>query len=237
MTADARRLAPPARPAAKTGPPMRLRAGTFLAVLAVAGIVILAATQEVAPPVSARQAAVQIWLATRAAGFTTLVMLSIQISLGLILSHPTNKSTWKLSKLLFPWHENAWVFVLAFLGAHIVTTVLDEWADVGLLGALIPGASAYRTPAMALGTLALWALLFTGLTARYTKLLPAGLWLRIHQISHVIFPIAWLHGVLAGTDSVAMVGLYGASGLFVVAAVSYRYWVARQARPTFSTTL
>ncbi len=237
MTADARRLAPPARPAAKTGPPMRLRAGTFLAVLAVAGIVILAATQEVAPPVSARQAAVQIWLATRAAGFTTLVMLSIQISLGLILSHPTNKSTWKLSKLLFPWHENAWVFVLAFLGAHIVTTVLDEWADVGLLGALIPGASAYRTPAMALGTLALWALLFTGLTARYTKLLPAGLWLRIHRISHVIFPIAWLHGVLAGTDSVAMVGLYGASGLFVVAAVSYRYWVARQARPTFSTTL
>ena len=216
---------------------MRLRAGTVLAVLAVAGIVILAATQEVAPPVSARQAAVQIWLATRAAGFTTLVMLSIQISLGLILSHPTNKSTWKLSKLLFPWHENAWVFVLAFLGAHIVTTVLDEWADVGLLGALIPGASAYRTPAMALGTLALWALLFTGLTARYTKLLPAGLWLRIHRISHVIFPIAWLHGVLAGTDSVAMVGLYGASGLFVVAAVSYRYWVARQARPTFSTTL
>ncbi len=216
---------------------MRLRAGTFLAVLAVAGIVILAATQEVAPPVSARQAAVQIWLATRAAGFTTLVMLSIQISLGLILSHPTNKSTWKLSKLLFPWHENAWVFVLAFLGAHIITTVLDEWADVGLLGALIPGASPYRTPAVALGTLALWALLFTGLTARYTKLLPAGLWLRIHRISHVIFPIAWLHGVLAGTDSVAMVGLYGASGLFVVAAVSYRYWVARQARPTFSTTL
>ena len=237
MTVDARRLAPPARPAARTGPPMRLRAGTFVAVLAVAGIVILAATQEVAPPVSARQAAVQIWLATRAAGFTTLIMLSIQISLGLILSHPTHKSTWKLSKLLFPWHENAWVFVLAFLGAHIVTTVLDEWADVGLLGALIPGASAYRTPAVALGTLALWALLITGLTARYTKLLPAGLWLRLHRISHVIFPIAWLHGVLAGTDSVAMVGLYGASGLFVVAAVSYRYWVARQARPTFSTTL
>ena len=216
---------------------MRLRAGTFVAVLAVAGIMIVAATQEVAPPVSARQAEVQIWLATRAAGFTTLVLLSIQISLGLILSHPTNKSTWKLSKLLFPWHENAWVFVLAFLGAHIVTTVVDDYANVGLLGALIPGASQYRTPAVALGTLALWALLITGLTARYTKLLPAGLWLRIHRLSHVIFPIAWLHGVLAGTDSVAMVGLYGASGLFVVAAVSYRYWVARQARPTFSTTL
>lgn len=237
MTADVRPIARPARPTVKAGPPMRLRAGTFLALLAIAGLVIIAATDQVAPPTSERQAQLRIWLATRAAGLTTLLLLSIQISLGLVLSHPTNKSTWKLSKRLFPWHENAWVFVLAFLGAHIVTVVLDDYANVGLLGALVPGLSQYRSPAVALGTLALYALLVTGLTARYTRLLPSGLWLRLHRVSHVIFPIAWLHGVLAGTDSLAMIGLYTATGLFVLAAVSYRYWVARQARPTFSTAL
>lgn len=237
MTADARQIVGTVRPAAKAGTPMRLRAGTFLVVLAIAGLMIVAATDQVAPPISERQAQLRIWLATRAAGFTTLVLLAAQISLGLILSHPTNKSTWKLSKRLFPWHENAWVFVLAFLAAHVVTTILDDYANVGILGSFIPGASQYRSPAVALGMLALYALLITGLTARYTKLLPPGAWLRLHRVSHAVFPIAWLHGVLAGTDSVAMIGLYGASGAFVLAAVSYRYWVARQARPTFSTSL
>ena len=85
--------------------------------------------------------------------------------------------------------------------------------------------------------MALYAMLITGLTARYTRLLPAGFWLRLHRLSLVIFALAWLHGVLAGTDSVAMASLYGATGTFVVAAGAYRYWVSRQARPTFSTIL
>ena len=229
----------PARsgPKPRSGPPARLTGGTFVALLALVGIVIVAATDQVAPAVSDREAQVRIWLTARAAGFTTLVLLSLQVSLGLILSHPTNKSTWKLSKLLFPWHENAWVFVLAFLAVHIVTVVLDGYAKVGLLGAFVPGASEYRTPAVALGTIALYALLITGLTARYTKLLPAGTWLRIHRLSLAVFVLAWLHGVLAGTDSVALSGLYGATGVFVLFAGAYRYWVSRQARPTFSATL
>ena len=127
--------------------------------------------------------------------------------------------------------------VLAFLAVHVVAIVLDPWADVGVTGAFLPGLSEYRSPAVALGTMALYALLITGLSARYTRLLPAGFWLRLHRFSLVVFVLAWLHGVLAGTDSVAMAGLYGATGLFVLAAGAYRYWVSRQARPTFATTL
>jgi predicted ferric reductase len=221
----------------RSGPGARLSGGTIAALLAVAGLVIILATDQVAPATSERQAQLRIWLTTRAAGFTALMLLSIQVALGLVLSHPTNKSTWKLSKLLFPWHENAWVFVLAFLAAHIVAIVLDGYADVGLVGAFLPGLSHYRSPAVALGTMALYAMLATGLTARYTKLLPAGVWLKLHRLSLVVFALAWLHGVLAGTDSVAMASLYGASGMFVLAAGAYRYWVSRQARPTFATAL
>jgi hypothetical protein len=209
----------------------------FAVLLAVVGLAIVFATDQVTPASSDRQAQIRIWLAARAAGFTTLLLMSLQVSLGLVLSHPTNKSTWRLSKLLFPWHENAWVFVLAFLAVHVVAIVLDPWADVGVTGAFLPGLSEYRSPAVALGTMALYALLITGLSARYTRLLPAGFWLRLHRFSLVVFVLAWLHGVLAGTDSVAMAGLYGATGLFVLAAGAYRYWVSRQARPTFATTL
>ena len=43
----------------------------------------------------------RIWLAARAAGFLVLVLLTMQVVFGLVLSHPTNKTTWKLSRL-FP---------------------------------------------------------------------------------------------------------------------------------------
>ena len=154
-----------------------------------------------------------------------------------MLSHPTNKSTWRLSKRLFPWHENAWIFVLAFIAAHIVSLIADPYAGVSALGAFVPGLSSYRTAPVALGTLSLWALLVTGTTARYTKLLPPGAWLSIHRLGLVIFVFAWMHGLLAGTDSTPLRVFYLATGASVLAAGAYRYWVSRAARPSFATSL
>ena len=50
----------------------------------------------------------------------------------------------------------------------------------------------------------MYALIATGLTARYTRLLPPGFWLRIHRVSIVVFILGWLHGMLAGTDAMAL---------------------------------
>ncbi|HEX5589285.1 MAG TPA: hypothetical protein VFX65_03215 [Candidatus Limnocylindrales bacterium] len=225
-----------ARPAKASGA-VRLSGRAFVILAAVVGLAAIFATDQVVPATSAHQAELRVWLAARAAGFLALGMLTLQVVLGLVLSHPTNKTTWKLSKLLFPWHENAWVFVSAFLALHVVTIVVDPYAGVGLHGALVPGLSSYRSAPIALGTLALYALLATGLSARYTKLLPKGLWLKLHRLSLAVLVLAWLHGTLAGTDSVAMAGAYGGSFAVVVAAAAYRYWVARAGRPTFSTSL
>jgi hypothetical protein len=204
---------------------------------AVVGLIAVYATDQVVPATSQHQADLRVWLAARAAGFLTLGLLTLQVVFGLVLSHPTNKTTWKLSKLLYPWHSNIWVFVLAFLVMHIVTIILDPYAGVGIRGAFIPGLSEYRSVPVALGVIALYALLITGLTARYTKMLPRGLWLQLHRVSMVILVLSWTHGVLSGTDSVAMAGAYGASLIMVVIATAYRYWVSRAGRPTFSTAL
>ncbi len=228
-----------ARPArvARSAAVARLSGRAFVVLAALAGLVAIYATDQVVPATSAHQAEMRVWLAARAAGFLTLGLLTLQVVLGLVLSHPTNKTTWKLSKLLFPWHENAWIFVTAFLVLHVVTIVADPYAGVGIGGALVPGLSEYRSAPVALGSISLYALLVTGLSARYTKLLPKGLWLKVHRLSLGVLALAWLHGVLAGTDSVAMAGIYGASFTLVVAAAAYRYWVARSGRPTFSTSL
>ena len=209
---------------------MRLSGRAFVVILALVGIGIVAATDQILPAASEHQAQIRIWLAARAAGIAAYLLLTIQVVFGLVMSHPTNQTTWKLSKRLFPWHENAWIFVLAFLGAHIVTIVVDPYAGVGIGGALIPGLSSYRSSAVALGTLSLYALLITGMSARYTKRLPAGLWLKIHRLSILVFVLAWMHGVVAGTDTSGLLPVYLATGAVVLLASAYRYWVIRRPR-------
>jgi hypothetical protein len=167
---------------------------------------------------------------------TALVLLTFQVVTGLVLSHPTNKATWKLSKRLFPWHEHAWVFTLAFVAVHVVALASDRFANVGWLGALVPGLSEYRSVPVALGTLALYALLLTGLTARVTRLLPTGWWLKLHRLSLAVLVLGWSHGVLAGTDARDLEPVYLVTFGAVAAAAAYRYWVSRVPRPTFTTS-
>ena len=243
MSIEAARHAPPKEVAPRrpgprpSGAPVRLSGRTFVMLAVLAGLAAVYATGQVTPATSAHQGELRVWLAARAAGFLTLGLLTLQVVLGLVLSHPTNKTTWKLSRLLYPWHANIWIFVLSFLVLHVATIVLDPYAGVGIGGALLPGLSSYRTVPVALGVIALYALLVTGLTARYTKLLPRGVWLALHRFSLLVLAVAWVHGVLSGTDSVALAGVYGGSFVLVLLATAYRYWVARSGRPTFSTEL
>ncbi len=215
--------------------PFRLSMRGAAVVAALLGIVVVYATDQILPAATDRQAELRFWLAARATGIVALLLLTLQVAIGLVLSHPHNKSTWKLSKRIFPWHDHLWVFVVAFLLAHIVSLVVDPKAGVSLAGAFIPGLSQYRSTPVALGTLGLYAFLVTAMTARYTKLLPPGAWLSLHRLALLIFVLSWLHGMLAGTDSGPLQVVYLLAGAVVVAAGAYRYWASRRAQPTFST--
>lgn len=229
---------PTSRTSASVTPPMfRLSARSAAIIAAILGILVIHATGQILPGTSDRQAELRFWLAARATGIVALLLLAFQVSVGLVLSHPHNKTTWKLSRRIFPWHDHLWVFVMAFLVAHIVSLVADPKSGVDLAGAIVPGLSRYRSAPVALGTLALYAFLATAVTARNTRLLPPGAWLSLHRLAAVILVLAWMHGLLAGTDSPALTAGYVAIAILVTSAGTYRYWAAKRARPTFATSL
>ncbi len=217
-------------------PPFRLTLRGTLILLAVLGIVMLYASGQILPATSDRQSELRQWLAARSTGIVAYVLLTFQVVIGLVLSHPTNRATWNLSKRIFPWHDHLWVFVMAFLAAHIVTLVADPKSGVSLVAAFVPGMAEYRSSPVAIGTLAMYAFLVTAVSARWTKLLPPGAWLSLHRLALVIFLLTWMHGLLAGTDSPSLGWLYGGTFALVVMAGAYRYWASRQRRPTFSTS-
>ena len=222
--------AKPVRTSAARGP-LRLTATTSAVVIGLMVVAGLYATDQIVPATSEHQAEMRVWLAARAAGLASLGLLAVQILIGLVLSHPTNRTTWRLSKLIFPWHEHLWVFIVAFITLHVASLVADPYAGVGVAGAFIPGMSDYRSAPVALGTLATYAFLVTAVTARWTKLLPPGVWLVLHRFAIVVFAMSWLHGLLAGTDSPSLEFVYVALGLAILAATAHRFWVVRRNVP------
>ena len=122
------------------------------------------------------------------------------------------------------------MFTGAFIALHSALLAIDPYAGVGLLGALVPGLSGYRPPAIAIGTVASYAFIVTAVSAKWTKLLPSGWWLRIHRLAAVVFVLAWTHALLAGTDGGALLPLYLVTGVPVLAGVAHRWWTAK-ARP------
>ena len=223
--------------ATRVGAPLRLGRRSTALLVGIIVLILVFATGQILPPTTDRQAELRFWLAARATGIVAFIMLTAQIVFGLVLSHPHNKSTWHLSKRIFPWHDHLWVFVMTFLAAHILSLVADPKSGVGLLGAVIPGMSQYRSVPVALGTIGLYAFVITALTARQTRLLPPGAWLSLHRLAIGIFAISWVHGMLAGTDSTFLRPLYVLAAVAVIEAAAYRYWAARRARTTFSTSM
>jgi len=216
---------------------MKLTMRAVLVLLPLVIVGLLVATDQILPATSQYQAQMRIWLTARATGIVGLVLLTAEVLMGILMSHP-RQPQWKSSKAIFPWHESLWVFVFAFLAIHVASLVVDEYAGVGIGGALVPGLSEYRSVPVAIGVIGLYALVVTVITARFTKLLPKGLWLRLHRLSALVLALAWVHGVLAGTDTDALRPLYWAVALSVLAGVTYRYWVTRQTarRPQARTT-
>jgi len=209
---------------------MRVSAATLVAIGAVVALIALGVTDQVLPAADPRTAQVRPWVAARALGVTAYLLLTLEVGLGLILSHPRNLAAWRKTKQVFPWHEMVTVFLGAFLALHIALLAIDPFAKVGWIGALVPGFSEFRPPAIAVGSIALSALIFTAVTAKWTRLLPSGWWLKVHRFAVVTFLAAWAHAVLAGTDGGALTPLYLVTGLPILAGVAHRWWTAR-ARP------
>lgn len=206
---------------------MRLSLTLLVVLGAVVALVALGITDQVLPASDPRTLEVRPWIAARALGVTAYLLLTLDVVLGLLLSHPRMTAAWRKTKQVFPWHELTTVFLGAFLTLHIVLLAADEFAGVGWIGVFVPGMSTYRPSAIAAGSVATYALIITAVTAKWTRLLPSGWWLRIHRFTVVAFLLAWVHAVLAGTDGGALTPLYLATGAAVLALAVTRWWTAR----------
>ena len=172
-------------------------------------------------------APMQPWLMARASGITAYLLLTLVTMMGLLLSHP-RRARWARpsSVARIRLHVVLTVLALAFTVFHFVVLALDPYAKVGWAGALLPMAAVYRPIPVTLGVLSLWTGLVVGLTAGLAGRGLGRIWLPLHRLSAVAWILAWVHGLLAGSDTTPLLILYIATGGSVVILALWRY-VAR----------
>jgi ferric reductase like protein len=141
-----------------------------------------------------------LWFATRATGVVALLLLTLTVLLG-IAGTARFASPGRPRLVTSGVHRTLALLVLGFVAVHVLTTVLDSYARIGLAAAVIPFSSDYRTLWLSLGTIACDGLLAVTVTSLLRDRLSYRAWRAVHWLGYACWPVALWHGLGTGTDS------------------------------------
>ncbi len=142
------------------------------------------------------------WYVARSSGIVALALLLAAVTFGLLMSTRLG-ARFAGTPWLLAVHRQLGGLAVAFTGVHLAGLVLDDYVQFGLGDLLVPGASPWRPLAVAWGVVATYLLVAVQATSLAMRRLPAGLWRAVHLSSFVLFWVAALHGLTAGTDATA----------------------------------
>jgi predicted ferric reductase len=139
------------------------------------------------------------WYLTRSTGAVALVLLTAAVALGVADVRRVSTPRWPRF-VLDSLHRNASLLAMVFLALHILTSVLDSFAPISLLDAVVPFAGSYRPFWLGLGAVAFDLLLAVTITSLLRARIGYPSWRAIHWLAYASWPIALLHGLGTGSD-------------------------------------
>jgi methionine sulfoxide reductase heme-binding subunit len=141
-----------------------------------------------------------LWYATRATGVVALVLLTATVILGIVST--ARHTAPSLPRVVTAGlHRNISLLALALISLHILTTVADSYARIGITAAVIPFSSGYRRLWLGFGTVAFDLLLAVALTSLLRDRLSYRAWRAVHWLGYASWPLAVWHGLGTGSDS------------------------------------
>ena len=170
------------------------------------------------------------WYLTRGTGIVALLLLTAGLVLGVLTSTRWSAPRWPRF-VVSGLHRSVTLFALAFVVVHVLTTILDGYAPVGLKDAILPFVSRYRPIWVGFGAVAFDLMLALILTSLLRARVGFRAWRYVHWLAYASWPVALVHAL--GTGSDARAGWFGLLALLsigsVVAAVLWRAIGARTA--------
>jgi sulfoxide reductase heme-binding subunit YedZ len=140
------------------------------------------------------------WYLTRGTGLVSLLLLTAVVLLGV-----TGATRWQTTRLprfvVAGLHRNLSLLAIVFIAAHVLTTLADGFAPIGLKDAVIPFASPYRPIWLGLGTVAFDLLLALTVTSMLRGRIGLRTWRAVHWLAYAAWPVALVHSLGTGSDA------------------------------------
>jgi sulfoxide reductase heme-binding subunit YedZ len=149
--------------------------------------------------VSAITSSNALWYASRATGVVALVLLTLVMVLGLLVTRRgrlPGLPGFAVSGL----HRNLSLLAAVFVVTHVLTVVADSYVHVPVTAVVIPLASPYERFWLGLGAVSFDLMLAAVVTSLLRRHMSRGAWRAVHLTAYLSWPVAWLHSVSAGAD-------------------------------------
>ena len=142
------------------------------------------------------------WLASRAAGVTALVCITVAVVVGLAMGGKVaRRPGWP--RFLLAVHEHAAIAGLVAIGVHGVTLLGDGWLKAGVADIAVPFASDHEPLWTGLGVVGGWLAALLGLSFYARRRIGMQRWRRLHRATIVVYVLSVAHTLGSGTDATA----------------------------------
>src|ERR1700745_3083689 len=138
------------------------------------------------------------WITSRAAGFAALVLASLAVSLGLLMSTRLLKS--RTSELRSA-HDTLALATIVAIVVHGVTLLGDQFLHPSIADIAIPFVSSYKTFWTSLGIVGGWGLALLGLSYYGRRRVGAVRWRKLHRFTALAWLAGLAHALGEGTDA------------------------------------
>ncbi|MBV9714940.1 MAG: hypothetical protein JOZ64_06165 [Solirubrobacterales bacterium] len=138
------------------------------------------------------------WITSRAAGFTALILASLAVSVGLVMSIKLLRG--RVLDLRVT-HEILSLSTLVALVVHAGSLLGDQYLHPSLADITVPLAGAYKTVWTSLGIVSGWSLIVLGLSYYARRWIGAVRWRKLHRFTALAWIAGLVHSLGEGTDA------------------------------------
>lgn len=138
------------------------------------------------------------WITSRAAGFVALVVCSLSVSLGLVMSLKLMRR--RIADLLAV-HEVLSLTALVAIAVHGLSLLGDPTLHPSVADLAIPFVFGYKTLWTSLGIISGWGLAVLGLGYYARRWIGVARWRQLHRFTAVLWIAGLVHTLEEGTDA------------------------------------
>jgi sulfoxide reductase heme-binding subunit YedZ len=138
------------------------------------------------------------WLVSRASGLVALALVTGSVWVGLATAA---RLGWARPRAMVALHEQLALAALVAMAVHGLALLGDPWLRPGLRGVAVPFVMGYRPLFTALGIVAAYFAALLGLSFYLRRWIGPRRWRALHRLMVVVYALALVHALGAGTDS------------------------------------